>query len=106
MGWCAMSLQIVGTRTDDLRHQCKTTGDETRIARDPATHDAVDAFPPIATEMFFEGKSDALIEQIVKQAPLERIGEPDDIAGVVAFLAGSDGAWVNAQVVRANGGFA
>ena len=61
---------------------------------------------PIATEMFFEGKSDALIEQIVKQAPLERIGEPDDIAGVVAFLAGPDGAWVNAQVVRANGGFA
>ena len=61
---------------------------------------------PIATDMFFEGKSDALIEQIVKQAPLERIGEPDDIAGVVAFLAGRDGAWVNAQVVRANGGFA
>jgi 3-oxoacyl-[acyl-carrier protein] reductase len=61
---------------------------------------------PIATEMFFEGKSEAQIEQIVKQAPLERIGEPDDIARVVAFLAGPDGAWVNAQVVRANGGFA
>jgi 3-oxoacyl-[acyl-carrier protein] reductase len=31
-------------------------------------------------------------------------GQPTDIAGVVAFLAGPDGAWVNAQVLRANVG--
>lgn len=61
---------------------------------------------PVATELFLEGKSDELIAQIVKQAPLERIGQPEDIASVVSFLAGSDGAWVNAQVLRANGGFA
>jgi 3-oxoacyl-[acyl-carrier protein] reductase len=39
-------------------------------------------------------------------APLERLGQPDDIASVVSFLAGPDGGWVNAQVLRANGGFA
>lgn len=37
-------------------------------------------------------------------APLERLGEPVDIASVVAFLAGPDGGWVNAQVLRVNGG--
>ncbi|MEJ2060681.1 MAG: SDR family oxidoreductase [Gammaproteobacteria bacterium] len=61
---------------------------------------------PVATELFLHGKSEELIAQIARQAPLERIGQPDDIAGVVSFLAGQDGAWVNAQVLRANGGFA
>jgi len=61
---------------------------------------------PVATELFFEGKSDEQIAQLGKLAPLERLGQPDDIANVVAFLAGSDGGWVNGQVVRANGGFA
>jgi 3-oxoacyl-[acyl-carrier protein] reductase len=36
----------------------------------------------------------------------ERLGQPEDIANVVSFLAGPDGAWVNGQVLRANGGFA
>jgi NAD(P)-dependent dehydrogenase (short-subunit alcohol dehydrogenase family) len=35
----------------------------------------------------------------------ERHGGSDDIAGVVAFLAGPGGRWVNRQVVYANGGF-
>jgi 3-oxoacyl-[acyl-carrier protein] reductase len=61
---------------------------------------------PVATELFLEGKSQEQIAQIVKQAPLERIGEPRDIAAAVSFLAGPDGAWVNSQVLRVNGGFA
>jgi 3-oxoacyl-[acyl-carrier protein] reductase len=60
---------------------------------------------PVGTELFFTGKSDELVAQIAKQAPLERIGEPDEIAAAVSFLAGPDGAWVNAQVIRVNGGF-
>ncbi len=43
-------------------------------------------------------------EHIAKLAPLERLGEPADIANAVAFLAGPDGAWINGQVLRANGG--
>jgi 3-oxoacyl-[acyl-carrier protein] reductase len=61
---------------------------------------------PVATELFLKGKTDAQIEQLSKLPPLERLGQPEDIAGVVAFLAGPDGAWVNGQVLRANGGFA
>jgi 3-oxoacyl-[acyl-carrier protein] reductase len=61
---------------------------------------------PIATELFLEGKTQEQIEQLSKLAPIERLGEPRDIARVVSFLAGPDGGWVNAQVLRANGGFA
>ncbi|MFP1891956.1 SDR family oxidoreductase [Lonsdalea quercina] len=61
---------------------------------------------PVATELFFKGKSDDQIEQLAKSTPLERLGRTEDIARVVAFLAGEDGGWINAQVVRANGGFA
>jgi 3-oxoacyl-[acyl-carrier protein] reductase len=60
---------------------------------------------PVATELFFEGKSEEAIAQLTKLPPLERLGQPDDIAGVVSFLAGPDGGWVNSQVLRANGGF-
>lgn len=41
---------------------------------------------------------------VLKLAPLERLGTPDDIASVVAFLAGPEGAWINSQVLRVNGG--
>ncbi|WP_413671385.1 SDR family oxidoreductase [Massilia cellulosiltytica] len=61
---------------------------------------------PVATELFLNGKSDELIQQIAQSAPLERLGQPDDIAGVVSFLAGPDGGWVNGQILRANGGMA
>lgn len=59
---------------------------------------------PTATELFLDGKPDDLIERLAKLAPLERLGQPEDIASVVSFLAGPDGAWVNGQVLRANGG--
>jgi 3-oxoacyl-[acyl-carrier protein] reductase len=36
--------------------------------------------------------------------PLERLGQPSDISAVVAFLASPEGAWINGQIVRANGG--
>jgi 3-oxoacyl-[acyl-carrier protein] reductase len=59
---------------------------------------------PVATELFFNGKSDAQIETLAKMPPLERLGEPSDIAGVVAFLCGPDAGWINGQIIRANGG--
>jgi 3-oxoacyl-[acyl-carrier protein] reductase len=61
---------------------------------------------PIPTELFLKGKTQAQIEEFKKLPPLERLGQAEDIAGVVSFLAGPDGRWVNAQVLRANGGFA
>ncbi len=59
---------------------------------------------PTATPLFFESKSQELID-IAKQNPMERLGTPDDIAEVTAFLAGP-GRWVNGQVLYANGGAA
>lgn len=61
---------------------------------------------PVATDLFLNGKTEEQIQTFAKMPPLERLGQPDDIAGVVAFLAGKDGAWVNGQVLRANGGVA
>ena len=60
---------------------------------------------PTATALFLDGKSEELIDRIAAEPPLERLGRPDDIAEVVAFLAGP-GRWVNGQVVYANGGAA
>lgn len=59
---------------------------------------------PTATEFFLEGKTDEQINHLAKQPPLERLGNPEDIANVIAFLAGPTGHWVNGQTVRANGG--
>jgi 3-oxoacyl-[acyl-carrier protein] reductase len=59
---------------------------------------------PIATALFFEGKSGEQIQSYAKMPPLERLGEPEDIAAVVAFLVGPDAGWVNGQTLRANGG--
>ncbi len=61
---------------------------------------------PVATELFLHGKTESQIKEFAKLNPLERLGQPEDIVGVVSFLAGPDGGWVNSQVVRANGGFA
>jgi 3-oxoacyl-[acyl-carrier protein] reductase len=61
---------------------------------------------PVGTELFLSGKTEEQVAELAKLAPLERLGEPEDIANVVSFLAGQDGGWMNSQVLRANGGFA
>jgi 3-oxoacyl-[acyl-carrier protein] reductase len=58
---------------------------------------------PTATDFFLDGKDDATIARMAQQPPLERLGTPDDMARVVAFLT-APGGWVNGQVLRANGG--
>jgi 3-oxoacyl-[acyl-carrier protein] reductase len=59
---------------------------------------------PTATDLFLNGKPQAVIDHLAKLAPLERLGQPEDIARAVSFLAGADGAWINGQTLRANGG--
>jgi 3-oxoacyl-[acyl-carrier protein] reductase len=61
---------------------------------------------PVGTDLFFHGKTEEQVDRIAKLAPLERLGTPEEIANAVAFLAGPDGGWVNAQILRVNGGFA
>ncbi len=59
---------------------------------------------PVATELFFTSRSEELIQRIIDDIPLGRLGEPDDIARVVSFLASPESGWVNGQIIRANGG--
>ena len=59
---------------------------------------------PVATELFLGDKSAGQVAAVERMIPLGRLGEPGDIARVVSFLAGPDGGWVNAQVLRVNGG--
>jgi 3-oxoacyl-[acyl-carrier protein] reductase len=59
---------------------------------------------PTATDLFLTGKPQEVIDRLAKLAPLERLGQPEDIAAAVAFLAGPDGAWINGQTLRSNGG--
>jgi len=59
---------------------------------------------PTATALFLDGKTPELIERLAKMTPLERLGQPEDIANAVSFLAGPDGGWINGQTLRANGG--
>lgn len=69
-------------------------------------HIAVNAVAPgpVATELFFEGKSEEQVQTIANLAPFERLGQPEEIADSVAFLAGPQGGWVNGQILRVNGG--
>ncbi|BAL89520.1 putative short-chain dehydrogenase [Actinoplanes missouriensis 431] len=60
---------------------------------------------PTATPLFLEGKDETAVANLAKAAPLERLGQPEDIAEAVAFLAGP-ARWVNGQVLFANGGLA
>ncbi|MER7677494.1 SDR family oxidoreductase [Streptomyces sp. NPDC096934] len=59
---------------------------------------------PTATSLYLDGKDEETIARAAAQPPLERLGVPEDIAGVVSFLAGPDGRWVNGQILRVNGG--
>ena len=60
---------------------------------------------PTATPLFFEGKSQEATDRIASLNPMERLGTPEDVAEVTAFLAGP-GRWVNGQVLYINGGAA
>ena len=59
---------------------------------------------PTDTELFGQGKSDEQRQQFARMAALGRLGQPQDVADVVAMLAGNDARWVTGQNIRANGG--
>jgi 3-oxoacyl-[acyl-carrier protein] reductase len=60
---------------------------------------------PTGTPLFLDGKDQQTIEALAELAPLERLGTPDDIADVVAHLAGP-ARWINGQTIFVNGGIA
>ncbi len=61
---------------------------------------------PTNTELFMNGKSDEIVGRLAGFSTFNRIGEPEDIARVVAFLASDDAKWISAQNIGINGGMA
>ncbi len=61
---------------------------------------------PTNTELFLEGKSEETIQRLAAMSALGRIGETEDIAKVVLFLASEEAAWVTGQNIGVNGGIA
>jgi 3-oxoacyl-[acyl-carrier protein] reductase len=59
---------------------------------------------PTGTELFFKGKNEQMLKMIAGLSPMNRIGEPEEIAETIAYLSGSR--WVSGQVVRVNGAMA
>ncbi|PYE88498.1 SDR family oxidoreductase [Phyllobacterium leguminum] len=66
----------------------------------------VNAMAPglVNTTLFTDGKTPQQIAGFAARTPHKRLGEPEDIAGAIAALCNSDGAWINGQTVFANGG--
>ena len=61
---------------------------------------------PTNTELFMNGKSQEVVNRLASLSAFNRIGEPDDIAKVVLFLASDDAKWISAQNIGINGGMA
>lgn len=61
---------------------------------------------PIETEMFMEGKTPEQLQQFGQLSAFGRIGQPVEIADVVAFLVSDAARWVSGQNIRINGGLA
>lgn len=59
---------------------------------------------PVDTDLFRAGKDAAAVARMAGFSPFNRIGRPEEVAKVVAFLASDDASWVAGQIVRPNGG--
>lgn len=59
---------------------------------------------PVVADAILSGQSPEVAEQLGQLGLAERLSEVDDIASVVAFLASSQGSWINGQILRADGG--
>ena len=60
--------------------------------------------PGITATPMSESLPKEATEPVIEASPWKRLGTPDDIASVVAFLVGPDALWVTGQHILANGG--
>ena len=59
---------------------------------------------PVDTDLFRAGKDEAAIARSAAMSPFNRVGQPEEVAEVVAFLASDKASWVHGQIVQPNGG--
>jgi len=66
---------------------------------------SVNAIAPGAVDTrLLRQHGEAALKGIPEATPLRRLGQPEDIANVIALLCSSDGTWIDGQIVFANGG--
>jgi len=58
---------------------------------------------PVTSDMF-NSVPEEMKQQMIAKTALSRVGEPEDIAAVVAFLASADGGWITGHTIAADGG--
>ncbi|RKN79424.1 SDR family oxidoreductase [Ulvibacterium marinum] len=61
---------------------------------------------PTNTALFTKGKPQEVINRLASLSAFNRIGEPEDIAKIVTFLASDEAKWISAQNIGANGAMA
>lgn len=59
---------------------------------------------PVDTDLFRAGKDEAALQRSAGMSPFNRVGRPEEVAEVVAFLASGRSSWVAGQIVQPNGG--
>ena len=59
---------------------------------------------PVETDLFNAGKTDEAKQRSAAMSPFNRIGQPQEVAEVVSFLASPAASWVHGQIVQPNGG--
>jgi len=60
--------------------------------------------PGVTKSDMSDGAPQEMLDMMVAQTPLGRLGQPEDIARAVAFLASDDASWITGQVLQSSGG--
>ena len=59
---------------------------------------------PVRTQLLLDGLSPSHLETLIEHTPMKRMGEPEEIAYVAAFLSSDEAAFITGQVISPNGG--
>jgi NAD(P)-dependent dehydrogenase (short-subunit alcohol dehydrogenase family) len=100
------STSTVGS-ADYTASKAGVIGFTRHVAREVASHGIrVNAVcpGPIDTQMVRGPLNDSQIDGVAARIPMQRLGQPDDVAGAVAFLASDDSGYITGACIDVNGG--